>query len=88
MKTDSLLYRLFNTAPAILFDLLGQSPQEGYEFRSLEVKQTAHRIDGVFLPPNDRPDLPIYFAEFGSSGFTMLDKHKHLCSHPCEVPTN
>ena len=64
MKTDSLLYRLFNTAPAILFDLLGQSPQEGYEFRSLEVKQTAHRIDGVFLPPNDRPDLPIYFAEF------------------------
>ena len=28
----------------------------------MEIKQTAHRIDGVFLPPNDRPDLPIYFA--------------------------
>ncbi len=64
MKTDSLLYRIFKTAPSIFFDLIGQSTPEGYEFRSVEIKQTAHRIDGVFLPPNDRPDLPIYFAEF------------------------
>ena len=64
MKTDSLLYRIFKTAPVIFFDLIGQSTPGGYEFRSVEIKQTAHRIDGVFLPPNDRSDLPIYFAEF------------------------
>ena len=64
MKTDSLLYRLFKTAPIIFFDLIGESQQAGYEFRSVELKQTAHRIDGIFLPPDDRPDLPIYFAEF------------------------
>jgi predicted transposase/invertase (TIGR01784 family) len=64
VKTDSLLYRIFKTAPVIFFDLIGQSTPGGYEFRSVEIKQTAHRIDGVFLPPNDRSDLPIYFAEF------------------------
>lgn len=35
----------------------------GYQFRSLEVKQTAFHIDGVFLPPEDFPNLPVYFVE-------------------------
>ena len=36
---------------------------EGYRFASEEVKQTALRLDGVFLPPADRPDAPVYFLE-------------------------
>jgi hypothetical protein len=68
VKTDSLLYRLFNTFTSIFFDLIGQCPQEGYEFRSVEVKETAHRIDGVFLPPNDRPELPSVYPRGNYAG--------------------
>jgi predicted transposase/invertase (TIGR01784 family) len=60
VKTDSLFYRIFQTLPESFFDLIGQSPQ-GYQFRSVEIKQTAFRVDGVFLP--DTPAQPMYFVE-------------------------
>lgn len=65
MKTDSLFYALFQSQPSLFFELIGQptSEAQGYQFASVEVKQTAFRIDGVFLPPNDRPDAPVYFVE-------------------------
>jgi predicted transposase/invertase (TIGR01784 family) len=65
VKTDSLFYRLFQSAPTIFFELIGQSPAQaqGYVFRSVELKQTAFRIDGVFLPPQDVPNPIIYFVE-------------------------
>ncbi|MEQ8972107.1 MAG: DUF2887 domain-containing protein [Coleofasciculus sp. C1-SOL-03] len=65
MKTDSLFYRLFQSAPTIFFELIGQSPAQaqGYVFRSVELKQTAFRIDGVFLPPQDVPNPIAYFVE-------------------------
>lgn len=65
MKTDSIWYRLFKTFPGIFFELLGQSPTaaENYEFASVEVKQTAFRLDGVFLP-RANGSQPIYFSEF------------------------
>ena len=31
--------------------------------RSIEIKQTAFRIDGVFLPPENSPDKTVYFCE-------------------------
>ena len=64
MKTDSIFYRLFQEIPSIFFELIGNSPQvaELYQFSSVEVKQTAFRIDGVFLP-NHNTDNPIYFLE-------------------------
>jgi predicted transposase/invertase (TIGR01784 family) len=64
MKTDSIFYRLFQEIPSIFFELIGNSPQlaESYQFSSVEVKQTAFRIDGVFLP-NQSIDNPIYFLE-------------------------
>ena len=64
MKTDSIFYRLFQEIPSIFFELIGNSPQlaELYQFSSVEVKQTAFRIDGVFLP-NQNTDNPIYFLE-------------------------
>ena len=66
MKTDSIFYRLFKTFPSIFFELLNRPPADAnnYRFSSVEVKQTAFRIDGVFLPKNDDPDRPFYFSEF------------------------
>ncbi len=53
MKTDSLFYRLFQTLPRLLFDLIMQPPDHApqYRFASVEVKQTGFRVDGVFVPP-------------------------------------
>ncbi len=63
MKTDSIFYRLFQEFPSIFFELIGNSPEiaTGYQFSSVEVKQTAFRIDGVFLPETE--ESPIYFVE-------------------------
>ena len=63
MKTDSLFYRIFSRAPAIFFELIQQPHRQGYTFKSIEVKQTAFRIDGVFLPPNTAAERPVFFVE-------------------------
>ncbi|MEO0843132.1 MAG: Rpn family recombination-promoting nuclease/putative transposase [Cyanobacteria bacterium J06643_5] len=59
-----MFYRLFKEFPSIFFELIGDSPQiaDGYEFSSVEIKQTAFRIDGVFLPVQGEEN-PIYFVE-------------------------
>ncbi|OUL34948.1 flagellar assembly protein H [Nostoc sp. T09] len=64
MKTDSIFYRLFQELPSIFFELIGNPPETAniYQFASLEIKQTAFRIDGVFLPTPDK-EIPIYFVE-------------------------
>jgi predicted transposase/invertase (TIGR01784 family) len=63
VKTDSIFYRLFQTFPESFFDLLNLPPEtvNHYQFSSLEVKQLAFRLDGVFLP--DNLNEPIYFVE-------------------------
>jgi len=63
MKTDTIFYRLFQTFPQTLFELLQISPQfaQNYRFDSVEVKQLSFRLDGVFLPTVT--DAPIYFVE-------------------------
>lgn len=65
MKTDTIFYRLFQSFPGIFFELIDRPPGEAnqYQFASVEVKQLAFRIDGVFLPNSDAPDSPIYFGE-------------------------
>jgi len=65
MKTDSLFYRLFQTLPRLLFDLIAQPADHAahYHFASVELKQTALRLDGVFQPPADHPDWPLFFVE-------------------------
>jgi predicted transposase YdaD len=54
MKTDTLLYNLFQGFPEMFFELIGANPSlaEGYRFDSIEVKQIAFRLDGVFVPKN------------------------------------
>ncbi|KYC41246.1 flagellar assembly protein H [Scytonema hofmannii PCC 7110] len=64
MKTDSIFYRLFQEFPNIFFELIGEPLEAAnvYKFSSIEVKQTAFRIDGVFLPKQEG-DYPFYFVE-------------------------
>lgn len=64
MKTDTIFYRLFQSFPSIFFELIDQPPEiaNSYDFSSVEVKQLAFRIDGVFLPKRN-PSSPIYFVE-------------------------
>ncbi|NEO56341.1 MAG: Rpn family recombination-promoting nuclease/putative transposase [Okeania sp. SIO3B5] len=65
MKTDSIFYRLFLEIPGVYFQLIGKSPTlaNSYKFRSVEIKQTAFRLDGVLVPNIQSPDTPIHFAE-------------------------
>ncbi|NMG19348.1 Rpn family recombination-promoting nuclease/putative transposase [Brasilonema bromeliae] len=71
MKTDSIFYRLFQEFPSIFFELIGEPPQEAnaYQFSSVEVKQTAFRIDGVFLPTkeSDNPSTAFKLSEAEAS---------------------
>ncbi len=64
MKTDSIFYRFFQEFPGIFFELIGNTPEtaSNYQFSSVEIKQTAFRIDGVFLPAQG-DENPIYFVE-------------------------
>ncbi|MGK7901427.1 MAG: DUF2887 domain-containing protein [Hormoscilla sp.] len=43
MRTYTLFYKLFQTFPGLLFELLGTSPStaKGYEFSSREIKEMA-----------------------------------------------
>lgn len=65
MKTDTIFYRLFQTFPSIFFELINHDPEEAniYQFSSVEIKQLAFRIDGVFLPTDNALHQPIYFVE-------------------------
>lgn len=65
VKTDTLSYYLFQEFPRIFFELIGQSATlaNDYKFASIELKQVAFRLDGLFLPTQDKPNLPIYFVE-------------------------
>ena len=65
MKTDSLFYSLFQQLPGLIFELSGwhvDRPQD-YRFQSVELKQTAFRLDGLFSPPDGDDISPILFAE-------------------------
>ena len=65
MKTDPIFYRLFQNIPSAFFEIIGRSPDEAlaYDFRSVEIKQTAFRIDGVFIPVAGDERSPILFTE-------------------------
>jgi len=89
VKTDTIFYSLFQTVPRIFFELIERPASEAdtYQFSSVEVKQLAFRIDGVFLPRLGG-DNPIYFVEvqfqpdlefysrFFSEIFLYLRQHK------------
>lgn len=61
MKTDTLFYELFQTAPQTFFELLQITPSCPYRFESITVKTAEKRIDGVLEPTIE--GNPIYFVE-------------------------
>ena len=61
MRTDTIFYKIFQTFNTLLFELIDQPVEEGYQFVSVEVKEKAFRFDGIFTP--DRIEKPIYFIE-------------------------
>lgn len=63
MHTDKLIYHLLKFAPQGFFALIGRNPDDAsrYQFTSVEIKETAFRIDSVFIP-NDKADIT-YFVE-------------------------
>ena len=65
MRTDSIFFQLFSVYPSSFFELVGLPAEEArsYRFDSVEVKQTAFRIDGVFLPTPENQQRPIIFAD-------------------------
>jgi predicted transposase/invertase (TIGR01784 family) len=65
MRRDTLFYQLFKQFPGLIFELVDQKPPEAaeYQFDSIEVKETAFRIDGVFLPPDHANPKIAFFAE-------------------------
>jgi predicted transposase/invertase (TIGR01784 family) len=65
MRRDTIFYKLFKQFPGLLFELVDEPPKEAenYQFESVEVKETAFRIDGVFLPPANAVSQTVFFAE-------------------------
>jgi predicted transposase/invertase (TIGR01784 family) len=65
VKTDTIFYRLFQAFPSIFFELIGEPATQAsnYQFTSIELKQQAFRLDGLFLPSANIPEQPIYFVE-------------------------
>lgn len=65
MKTDSLFYTIFQELPFVFFAILSipESVTTNYQFTSQEVKQLSQRLDGLFLPITDDPELPFYIVE-------------------------
>lgn len=64
VRFNGLKERLFQEFPSIFFELIGEPPESAnaYKFSSVEIKQTAYRIDGVFLPQQE-DEYIIYFVE-------------------------
>ena len=63
MPTDHIFYTLFRTAPGLVLKLIGKQPTTDYEFSSVEVKETAFRLDGVLTPAAESADQPTVFVE-------------------------
>ena len=64
MRRDSIFYKLFQQSPSLLFELLTNPPTNAnaYRFDSVAVKEPKFEIDGVFIPPENKPGV-VYFCE-------------------------
>ena len=56
MKSDSIFYELFQMAPQTFFELMQLTPSCAYSFKSITVKTTEKRIDGI-LEPSQKDQL-------------------------------
>ena len=65
MRTDKIFYGLFQEFPEIFFELIGERNIDAsvYDFSSVELKETAFRIDGVLIPTIESASQPVDFLE-------------------------
>ena len=90
MKTDTLFYRLFQRQPGLVLELANiPVAAEGYQFRSVEIKQTAYRLDGILIPSqaDSRPHVFVevqfqadedFYARFFSEILLYLRQHPDI----------
>ena len=63
--SDKLFFWLFQNQPDRIVSLCGDLPVNagGYSFTAPVLKEREYRLDGLFRPPVDRPDLPALILE-------------------------
>jgi len=63
--SDKLFYWLFQHQPDRILPLLPDLPADagGYRFSAPVLKEREYRLDGLFLPPPERPELPALILE-------------------------
>jgi predicted transposase YdaD len=65
VASDKLFYWLFQHQPDRILPLLPDLPADarGYSFSAPVLKEREYRLDGLFLPPPERPELPVLILE-------------------------
>ncbi len=65
MLSDKLFYWLFQSRPDRILSLIEALPADagGYSFSAPALKEREYRLDGLFLPPPEHPDLPALILE-------------------------
>ena len=63
--SDKLFYWLFQNHPDRILELLPDLPSDasGWRFSAPVVKERERRLDGLFQPPADQPELPVVLLE-------------------------
>ena len=65
LASDKLFYFLFHSNPDLILRWLEDLPVDagGYSFSAPVLKEREYRLDGLFSPPPQRPDLPAVVLE-------------------------
>ena len=65
MASDKLFYFLFHSNPDLILRWLEDLPADagGYSFFASVLKEREYRLDVLFSPPLQRPDLPAVVLE-------------------------
>ena len=65
LASDKLFYFLFHSNPDLILRWLEDLPEDagGYSFSAPVLKEREYRLDGLFSPPLQRPDLPAVVLE-------------------------
>lgn len=63
---DELIFESFKALPQSFFSLIGRNPEDAahYDFKSVELKEPAFRIDAVFIPKDKRKTTYLVKAQF------------------------
>ena len=65
MASDKLFYSIFQDHPDLIVRWVDDLPADaaGYCFSAPVLKEREYRLDGLFMPPDDRVDLPAIVLE-------------------------